>query len=64
MYLERGQKVPLHVKLWFLIVKSLTSLGIIGHAWKPGHPMLYSYQGALPAQPVPSVKDTLQRYDF
>ena len=63
MYLDRKhlKNPPLLVKAWMLVVKTLTSLRIIGHESKPGHPMLYSYQGALPTMPIPSVKDTLRR---
>ncbi len=64
MYLDRHQmkKPPLVLKLWALVVKTLTSLRLIGTESSPGHPMLYSYQGALPSQPVPSIRATLDRY--
>ncbi len=64
MYLDRKQirNPPVHMKTWMLVVKSLTSLGIVGHESRPGRPMLYSYQGALPSLPVPSVADTLRRH--
>ncbi len=64
MYLSRKQQrnPPLYVKAWFLLVRALTSLGIVGHESRPGKPMLYSYQGALPTLPVPAVADTIKRY--
>jgi hypothetical protein len=63
MYLERHQikNPPWYWFLWFNIVKGLSSLRIIGHPSKTGKPLLYSYQGALPTLPLPSVKDTLAR---
>ena len=63
MYLSREQQrnPPLHVVFWGLIIKALTSLHIIGTESKSGKPMLYSYQGALPSQPVPALADTMSR---
>ena len=52
---------PLHMKLWFNVVAALTSLRILGHPTRKGKPLLYSYQGAMPAMPLPSVQDTLKR---
>ncbi len=65
MYLERAQikNPPLLWTVWFNLVRALCSLHIIGHPSKKTHkPLLHSYQGALPTQPLPSVKDTLKRH--
>ena len=53
---------PLIVKAWFALVKGLMSLRVVGSEWGSKEPMLYSFQGALPSQPVPQVKDTLERF--
>ena len=52
---------PLHIRLWFNVAAALTSLRLLGHPTRRGKPMLYSYQGAMPAMPLPSVQDTLKR---
>ena len=52
---------PLHIRLWFNVAAALTSLRLLGHPTRRGKPMLYSYQGAMPAMPLPSVQDTLRR---
>ncbi|XP_011299301.1 carnitine O-palmitoyltransferase 1, liver isoform isoform X2 [Fopius arisanus] len=49
----RGQKISLSTRAWVLAVKLLSG-------WQK--PMLYSFQGSLPRLPLPSVKDTMQRY--
>ena len=62
MYLNFAQakKPPLHIKLWFVAVKALTSLRkICSGASKL---RLYSFQGVLPTLPLPSVEQTLKRY--
>uniref|UniRef100_A0A4D5RA50 carnitine O-palmitoyltransferase n=1 Tax=Scolopendra viridis TaxID=118503 RepID=A0A4D5RA50_SCOVI len=48
----RGARISLKTKLWIVLVKILSGR----------KPMLYSFQASLPRLPVPSVKDTLQRY--
>ncbi|CAB3383318.1 Hypothetical predicted protein [Cloeon dipterum] len=55
MYESRGagSKVSKATLLWLGSVKLLT----MGR-----QPMLYSYQGSLPRLPLPSVKDTMDRY--
>ena len=52
---------PLHIRLWFNVAAALTSLRLLGHPTRRGKPMLYSYQGAMPTMPLPSVRDTLKR---
>jgi len=49
----RGAKVSMASKLWFYAVTGLSKLC---------SPMLYSFQGALPALPLPGLKDTTRRY--
>ncbi|BET00194.1 carnitine [Nesidiocoris tenuis] len=55
MYEERGpgKKQSWATTLWALGVHILTG---------PSKPMLYSFQGSIPRLPLPSVKDTMQRY--
>ncbi|XP_063986769.1 carnitine O-palmitoyltransferase 1, liver isoform isoform X2 [Diachasmimorpha longicaudata] len=55
MYESRGpgQKISLATRAWVIAVKLLSG-------WQK--PMLYSFQGSLPRLPLPSVKDTMQRY--
>lgn len=55
MYESRGKNkgISIQTKLWVLLVKVLSS-------WN--NPGLYSFQGSLPRLPLPSVKDTMQRY--
>ncbi|XP_075229002.1 carnitine O-palmitoyltransferase whd isoform X2 [Lycorma delicatula] len=55
MYESRGKNrsISLITRLWLLGVK-LFSGG--------SKPMLYSYQGSLPRLPLPSVRNTMQRY--
>lgn len=54
MYESRapGSRISIKTKLWFSIVKVLSG-------WNK--PKLYSFQGALPKLPLPSVNDTMQR---
>jgi len=52
MYLEPGQKPPLKIKLWGLTVKLLNGR----------NPILYSFAGALPRLPVPSLEHTTSRW--
>ncbi|XP_063044161.1 carnitine O-palmitoyltransferase 1, liver isoform-like [Engraulis encrasicolus] len=52
MYMPRGS-VPLKVRLWMILVRICS-----GHRT----PQLYSFQTSLPRLPLPSVKDTMQRY--
>ena len=63
IYLERNQvkNPPLHIRLWSMIVFGLMNLKVIKD--KSRKPMLYSYQGTLPALPVPSVEKTIERYE-
>uniref|UniRef100_A0A146KJV7 carnitine O-palmitoyltransferase n=1 Tax=Lygus hesperus TaxID=30085 RepID=A0A146KJV7_LYGHE len=58
MFEERGpgKKASLTTRLWILAVNTLT-----GHPMSI-KPMLYSFQGSIPRLPLPSVKDTMQRY--
>ncbi|KAF2358191.1 Acyltransferase ChoActase/COT/CPT [Trinorchestia longiramus] len=55
MYEERGRGAKMSVasKVWLATVKFLSHFS---------SPMLYSFQGALPSLPVPSVEDTMTRY--
>ena len=62
IYLERHQmkNPPLHIKMWSMLVFGLLNLKVPKAEKKK--PMLYSYQGTLPAMPVPAVEKTIQRY--
>ncbi|XP_076143199.1 carnitine O-palmitoyltransferase 1, liver isoform-like isoform X2 [Alosa pseudoharengus] len=52
MYVPRGT-VPLKVRLWSVLVRLFS-----GHRT----PQLYSFQTSLPRLPLPSIKDTMERY--
>ncbi|KAF5886142.1 carnitine O-palmitoyltransferase 1, liver isoform-like, partial [Clarias magur] len=49
---EQHGRVSTTTKLWVSLVKVLSSR----------KPLLYSYQSSLPHLPVPSIRDTMQRY--
>lgn len=49
---EVRRKISFKTKLWLVVMKVLTGR----------RPLLYSYQGALPRLPVPSLHDTMERY--
>ncbi|XP_043223350.1 carnitine O-palmitoyltransferase 1, liver isoform-like isoform X2 [Amphibalanus amphitrite] len=53
MYETRTRKMSLKTKIWYVLVKILTSIS---------RPQLYSFQGCLPSLPLPSVEDTTKRY--
>lgn len=55
MYEQRGKGrvISNRTKIWFMMVKILSG---------GSKPLLYSYQGSLPRLPLPSLKDTLNRY--
>ncbi|CAG9802922.1 unnamed protein product [Chironomus riparius] len=53
MFETRGKGVSLTTRVWGILVKLLL---------KWNSPALYSFQGSLPRLPVPSVKDTVDRY--
>ena len=63
IYLERHQlkNPPLHIKLWSMLVFGLMNLRVVRDKKASKKPMLYSYQGTLPAMPVPSVEKTIER---
>ncbi|XP_043286172.1 carnitine O-palmitoyltransferase 1, liver isoform isoform X2 [Venturia canescens] len=50
---SRGRKPSLSTRVWLILVKLLSG-------WNK--PMLYSFQGSLPRLPLPTVRDTMQRY--
>lgn len=50
---EKGSTISFKTKLWAAATKLFS-------AWNP--PGLYSFQGSLPALPVPPVHETLERY--
>eukprot|EP00095_Tigriopus_kingsejongensis_P011758 snap_masked-scaffold241_size241811-processed-gene-1.4 protein:Tk11758 transcript:snap_masked-scaffold241_size241811-processed-gene-1.4-mRNA-1 annotation:"carnitine o-palmitoyltransferase liver isoform-like isoform 1" len=64
IYLERQQlrNPPILIKIWMYLINLLISIRLVGKESSPGHPMLLSYQGALPSLPVPSLPDTIVRY--
>jgi hypothetical protein len=50
MYESRG-KISFTTRAWMVAMKMITGR----------HPLLYSYQGALPRLPVPNLHDTMER---
>ena len=52
MRLEHGQKPSSAMKLWFLLVKTLSGR----------KPATYNFQGVLPCLPVPPLRQTCEKY--
>ena len=63
MFLPRdGWKKPsILLRLWLMVLQALCYLRHLGSKTKSGKPLLMAYQGALPSQPLPSVKDIIRR---
>lgn len=59
---EQMQNPTLNFRVWSLMVKALSSLRRFGSTNKSGKPLLLAYQGSLPILPLPTIKETLRRY--